>query len=203
MESLFYVTKVKSFDGIFGRIAAPIMVRKNREAEIEANEILGATQGARLLVLGFGPGVGLQDLLRRTQNAKVVGLDPSQIMMEIAAKRNAGEIDAGRLRLIQATAETIPEPEDCFDGAVAVNTIQLCEPFENSLPEIGRVLKPHAKLVTITHDWAAAKHAGSPEIWKARLDSALVTAGFSAIDIFNGKSEKGKAIVVTARWRAK
>ena len=43
MEVLFYVTKIKSFDGIFGRIAAPIMVRKNREAEIEANEILGAT----------------------------------------------------------------------------------------------------------------------------------------------------------------
>lgn len=187
-----------SFDGLFGRIAAPVMVRKNRDAEIEAVQMLAPPEGAKILVIGFGPGLGIAELFQQVAGVEVVGIDPSDVMMKEATKRNSSFIADGRLQLVRTTADSIPFQSGTFDGAIAVNAIQLCEPLDISLTEIGRVMKNKAKLVTITHDWAAAKHAGTAENWIASIKSALSSCGFGAIDDFRGKSEGGKAIVVNA-----
>lgn len=187
-----------SFDGLFGRIAAPVMARKNRDAEIEAVQMLAPPDGAKILVIGFGPGLGIAELFQEVARVEVVGIDPSDVMMKEAAKRNASFITDGRLQLVRTTADSIPFQSGTFDGAIAVNAIQLCEPFDISLTEIGRVMKNKAKLVTITHGWAAAKHAGTTENWIANIKSALSSCGFEAIDDFRGKSEGGKAIIVNA-----
>jgi SAM-dependent methyltransferase len=165
------------FDGPGGAIAAAVMARMNRAAEAEAVELLAPSAGDRVLVLGY---------------------DPSAAMMAAATAANRGAIAAGRVRLLRATADAVPARNACFDSAVAVNTLQLCEPFNQVAHELARVLKRDARLVSFTHDWAVARHGGSTEAWLAQSAAALKDAGFAATESGRGRSEKGRIVRLTA-----
>ena len=81
-----------------------------------------------------------------------------------------------------------------FDGAIAVNTLQFCEPFARTAAELFRVLKPGGRLVSLTHDWVAKKHAGSTNAWLAQLHNAFQSAGFSHLEQFRGSAERGRIL---------
>jgi hypothetical protein len=53
------------FDGVAGRVAARVMARLNADMERAALDALDPRPGDRVLVVGFGPGVGVTELLRR------------------------------------------------------------------------------------------------------------------------------------------
>lgn len=186
------------FDGPVGFLTAMIMASANAGAEREAVAILAPAPADRILAVGFGPGVGVSALAERLTAGQVLGVDPSAAMMKAAARRNARLISAGRVRLARTTAADIPVEEASLDGAIAVNSLQFCEPIVEVAAELARVLRPGAKLVSLTHDWAAARHAGTAKAWVARTRAALAEAGFSAIDSYPAKAEKGHAIVLAA-----
>ncbi len=177
---------------------APMMARMNADAEKEAIELLDPAPGSNILVLGFGPGVGIQYLAERDPEMTILGVDPSTAMMRSASKRNKAAIENGRVKLAETTADSIPADDGRFDGALAVNTIQLCEPIESTVAELGRVMAPGSRLVTLTHDWAAAKHAGSSDEWTAATVPAFEKGAFDAVEAGHGKAEKGKIILITA-----
>jgi ubiquinone/menaquinone biosynthesis C-methylase UbiE len=95
-----------------------------------------------VLAVGFGPGVGVAALVPRLPLGIVGGIDPSSAMIDQARRRNRAAVNEGRVQLVSAGAEAIPWPDDFFDGAVAVNSIQLWQPFDVSLHEVARVLSP-------------------------------------------------------------
>jgi ubiquinone/menaquinone biosynthesis C-methylase UbiE len=187
------------FDGLGGRLVAPIMAKMNADAEAEAVDILDPLPDSRNLVIGFGPGVGIELLGARTRSGSVVGIDPSLAMLKAASMRNKTFISSGNVELMTATADKIPSPDSYFDGAIAVHTLQLCEPIGATVAELARVMKPAALLVTITHSWAVKKHAESVATWQEAMFSAFETGGF--VDLATGlaKAEKGSAILFTAR----
>jgi ubiquinone/menaquinone biosynthesis C-methylase UbiE len=67
------------FDGPAARLIAKAMARGNREAEAEAIAELDPAPDATVLAIGFGPGVGLKLLAPRV--SRVVGVDPSRVMV--------------------------------------------------------------------------------------------------------------------------
>jgi trans-aconitate methyltransferase len=75
----------------------------NAEAETEAVELLAASAGERLLVIGFGPGLGLEILARLCPDTMITGVDPSASMLRSAERRNRAVISAGRMTLHQTT----------------------------------------------------------------------------------------------------
>ena len=186
------------FDGMAGAMVAQIMAKANAEAEAEAIALLDPAPGAAILVIGFGPGVGVELLAKRPGAGRCVGVDPSGAMLREAARRCARHIADGRVALQQATADKVACEDATFDGAIAVNSLQLCEPFTATATELARVLRPGARLVSLTHDWAARKHAGSVEAWVAQVTAALVGAGFTAIENGPGQADKGKILRLTA-----
>ena len=186
------------FDGFAGKLVAPIMARMNAAAEAEAIDLLDAADNANILVLGFGPGVGIEMLAKRIVGGTILGIDPSNAMMKAAAKRNEAMVKIGRVRLERTTANAISAAPASFDGVIAVNTIQLCEPIAPTLTELARVMRPGATLVTITHDWAAAHHAGTADAWMQMMSNAFAGGDFERVEIRRGKSEKGKAIIIRA-----
>lgn len=188
----------KAFDGLSGRLVARIMAAVNAGAENEAVEILAPSRDARTLVIGFGPGVGIEALVERTPAGFVLGIDPSRAMISSAQKRLRRAISRGQVELQQTTADKVDAADGAFDGAIAVNSLQLCEPIHSTARELSRVLKPSAKLVTLTHDWAAARHAGTAERWLMDTTEALEAAGFTDLDVGQAKSEKGRALRVCA-----
>jgi ubiquinone/menaquinone biosynthesis C-methylase UbiE len=175
------------------------MARMNRAAEAEALEMLAPAPDASVLAVGFGPGVGLALLADRLTVGRVVGVDPSGTMLKTATRANRTAIAAGRVELRQARADATGAPDATFDGAVAVNSLQLCAPFAATAGELARVLKPGARLVSLTHDWALARHGGSAEAWLAEARAALAAAGFVELRDFRGQAEKGRIVALTAQ----
>jgi ubiquinone/menaquinone biosynthesis C-methylase UbiE len=187
------------FASPLGPLVAKVMACANAGAEAEAIDILAPSPSASLLVIGFGAGVGIATLVQRHPTVTVVGVDPSPSMHREAARRNRAAVASGRVRLLQASADAIACPGDAFDGVLAVNALQMCEPFDATAAELARVMRRDARLVTLTHDWAMARHAGSVENWVARVSLAFQGAGFGEIQSFAASAEKGHSIALLAR----
>jgi ubiquinone/menaquinone biosynthesis C-methylase UbiE len=130
------------------------MARVNRDMEHTAIDVLGPADSDRVLSIGFGPGVGLTELLTRIPDGRAAGIDPSPAMVAQARRRNRGAVEAGRLVIAEAAAEGIPWPDGSFDGVLAVNSIQLWAPLPDGLGEVARVLRPGGAFVALTHVWA-------------------------------------------------
>lgn len=90
--------------GPLGRLVGRLMAKSNASFSVwVVGEIETAypTEASRIVELGSGPGVGLQETLRLFPNAQVWGIDPSREMLSQARKRNASAISRGRLNLIR------------------------------------------------------------------------------------------------------
>lgn len=157
------------------------MARMNRDMELEAIAEFAPDHDASVLVVGFGPGVGVAELAARLPAGVVGGVDPSAAMVEQARRRNRSAIERGQVTLERSAADVLPWPDGTFTGALAVNSIQLWDPLDASLREVARVLAPASVLVSITHVWAIEKQ--SPlEAWASSTTGLLAAAGFDHID---------------------
>jgi arsenite methyltransferase len=95
-----------------------------------------------VLVLGHGPGIGLLEAAARSRN--VIGVDPSELMREVARRRCADLIGQGRVRLEPRDAAGTGEPDASGDVALAVNDV-IWPDRSAGFAELHRVLRrPHA-----------------------------------------------------------
>ena len=190
---------IRSFDGPAGTVAAKVMARMNRGAEVAAVETLAPGPHDTVLAIGFGPGVGVELLAARLVGGRVVGVDPSGVMMREATRRNARFIDHGKVQLHRAGVQAIPVSDASCDGAIAVNSAQLWQPFADGVAEVARVLRPGARLVTLTHDWALEKQAGRVDAWLESARETLERHGFTEIEHWRAHVERGRSITLCAR----
>jgi len=190
------------FDGAAGLVTARIMAVMNRDAELEAVGILAPHPGDRILAIGIGPGVGIGHLISSAEGLTVVGVDPSVVMLTAARQRNRPAIESGAVTLVQTTADALMWGDASFDGAVAVNSLQLWEPLEASLAEVARVLRPGARLVTLTHDWAVERSTGrTPDSWADYIGELGERFGLTELATWRARAEHGRSVVVTLTKR--
>jgi ubiquinone/menaquinone biosynthesis C-methylase UbiE len=185
------------FEGVAGRVAASVMARVNRDMERAAVGELDPEPDDDVLAVGFGPGVGIQELVLQLERGCVAGIDPSSTMVEQARRRNRAAVDAGQVVLVEAAADAIPFPDGAFGGVVAVNSLQLWRPLEGSLREVARVLAPGGALVTVTHVWAIEKQEPLDE-WLARTTSLLGSSGLGDVRHRRGSFRSGAGLVLSA-----
>lgn len=126
---------------LYARIFAPALSPLyNRAADDVAVELASRGRGqAAILDLGCGPGDLAVRLASRLQAARIVGLDLSPTMIELAKRH---ETPGGGLRFVVGDAASLPFEADSFD--VVVSTLSLhhwAEPAA-SFAEIRRVLRP-------------------------------------------------------------
>jgi ubiquinone/menaquinone biosynthesis C-methylase UbiE len=202
----------KMFEGLAGRATAKVMARMNRDSEREAIDLLSPSPGDRVVALGIGAGVGVDLLAARLsgtvlsgtvpsgdRESKVVGVDPSTAMLAEARRRNRRWIDLGTVELLEATTALLDLENGAFDGAIAVNSIQLWEPPDVSLREVSRVLRSGARLVTLTHDWAIERSTGKEvDGWSEWIRVLAESSGFTAPRVWRGKAESGKPVAFVA-----
>ena len=101
-------------------------------------------------------------------------MDPAQPMVRAATTRNRDGVARGQVHLELATAADLSWGAATFDGALAVNSIQMWEPLDRSLAEVARVLRPGSRLVTLTHDWALRRDHPPVDAWWASIAPMLV-----------------------------
>ena len=148
----------------------------NADMERAALAMAEPTDEERLLVVGFGPGVGLVALLDRVTPASVLAVDPSPAMMRTAQRRLAVHRHGDLVELRAVPAVDISCPPR-FDAALAVNAEQLWDPHGASVHAVGDALRPGGRFVSLTHQWAITKHH-SLSAWQRLVEADLAAAGF-------------------------
>lgn len=110
-------------------------------------DAVGVEDGTRCFDAGCGSGLALQ--LARSRGAKVVGIDASAGLLEVARRR----VPDGDIR--QGDLEELPFDSDAFDAVTAFNSVQYAADPATALREIARVARPGALVAVVT--WGAAE----------------------------------------------
>ena len=146
--------------GLLGRVIGRGMARHNEREARWTVGLLGIQPEARVLEIGFGPGVAIQYAAERTTRGHVSGIDCSEAMLQMARKRNSSRLANGLVDLAKADVQSLPYPDDSFDRAFTIHCIYFWRDPAPCLREIRRVLRPDG-LVAITirpvHQWQGRK----------------------------------------------
>jgi SAM-dependent methyltransferase len=134
--------------GFGGRAAGWVMAKRgsNRERNIWAVGLLDVQAQDRVLEIGFGPGIAIQEFARRATSGLVVGVDHSEVMVQQARKRNAAAVSAGRVDLRLGSADALPAFEAPFDKILAVNSLMFWDDPVARLKELHDLLRPGGQL---------------------------------------------------------
>lgn len=168
--------------GVPGWLAGKLMARGK---DAFARELLGAAGVAptdRVLEVGFGPGIGIEAAAGLVPRGCVAGVDISALMLRMAERRNRAAIREGRVRLSLATVSDLPYPDESFDVAFAINSVQFWpEPVED-LKEVRRVLRPGGRLAIGVQLPSWITPAGELERLARRVEEQAKVAGFRDVE---------------------
>jgi arsenite methyltransferase len=131
-------------------------------------EALDARPGERILDVGCGPGFYVAEVLDRVgSEGSVVGVDASDQMLAVAAKRTEGR---GNVAFHRSDATALPVEDADFDAALSVQVLEYVEDVGAALREIARVLRPGGRVVLWDVDWTTISWRSADP---ARMDRIL------------------------------
>lgn len=178
--------------GLLGRWIGRKMAQQHVPENQWTVNVLKAAQRDRILEIGFGPGLAIEQLTKIVTHGLIAGIDFSQTMLNAASQRNAQSIRTGLVELRYGDAASLPYADASFDKVYSIHSIYFWPQPGNALREICRVLKPRGTLVlTILpkEKWGADdpdKPIGTPECTPytaEELKSLLIPAGFTSVHV--------------------
>jgi ubiquinone/menaquinone biosynthesis C-methylase UbiE len=101
----------------------------------------GRLDGARVLDVGCGRGVGVQILLEQFGAGQVYGVDLDPQQVRRAQQRFAGK-SKGRAVLTVGSVDKLPFPDEYFDAVFDFGMLHHVVDWQAGVAEIQRVLKP-------------------------------------------------------------
>ena len=132
----------------------------------------------RVLEIGCGPGVALRDIAKIAMRGFVAGIDPFELMVHQAVRRNREAIRRGRVDIQLASTSAIPYPDRHFNKACGTNSIQFSRALLYDLREVHRVLRPSGlALFSIQPMWKGGTNRAAITIVR-NLAAAMGDAGF-------------------------
>lgn len=128
----------------FGNPSFPRTMRK--KLAYAAHRLAGCEQ---ILEIGAGRGLQLSYFLERMPvDCRYAGIDLAHGALRIATQRLAPEL-AGRVSLVNSTAEDLPFRGGAFDGMFCLDALHHVTSQPAVLREIARVLRPGSPIVCI------------------------------------------------------
>jgi SAM-dependent methyltransferase len=116
--------------GLIGRLAGSIMAHRasNQLRNRWTVGLLDLQPSDQVLEVGSGPGIALAQVAGCLTSGRVVGLDYSKTMHDMAAKRNRHAIRDGRASLVIGSAEELDQMADQaldgpFDHIFGINVV--------------------------------------------------------------------------------
>ena len=135
--------------GLIGRlILAPMWNRRNSALNDVAFERLALRPDDCVLEVGFGGGYLMGRMAAVVTEGRLAGVDVSPAMVDVCSSRFRALIQASRLDLQCASAESLPYPDGHFTKACTVNSIFYWPDAQQAIHELSRVLEPGGRLVT-------------------------------------------------------
>jgi ubiquinone/menaquinone biosynthesis C-methylase UbiE len=195
----FIAAQARRAAGPLGRLIAFIMAFETWTANRKAIEALDVRDGNQVLDVGCGPGRSLAALAARAGRGRVVGLDPSPLMADVARRRNRLAASSGRIEVTVGEIERLPFPDGTFDRVLCVHVLYFWTDLHVALHELRRVLRVGARLSLLFRSKADARAVQSfpPDVYRfatrPELVAALVASGFI---VCSGDSESEPVLLV-------
>ena len=141
------------FDRIAGRydlLNRVISFKLDNRWRMQAIEILIQGDSPRIVDLGTGTGDMIFSAMKSAHgDARLVGLDFSLNMLQLAQSKRAAQPCRGTATFVQGSAMASPFKNSSFDGAMSAFVLRNVSDLESFFCEACRVLKPGGKLVTL------------------------------------------------------
>jgi SAM-dependent methyltransferase len=118
-------------------------------------------------------------LSRRTTRGTVYGVDQSGVMLRQATRRNAAAVRAGRVRLVRATVERLPEIGEPLDAVLAVNSLGFWTDPALRLGDLHARLRPGGRIAVASQPRCPGATAATTAQAAAEIENLLRQAGFS------------------------
>ncbi len=142
------------------RIRTHRLYSKGANLEEGIDEALKLEPGESLLDIGTGPGNFPTRLRSSGHIGRLVGVDFSSGMLEVAR----GQTNA--VQWLQANAMELPFPDSSFDVVTARHMLYHVPDINKALQEAARVLKPNGRFLAVTNDDGYMK-----EYWDAIIEA--------------------------------
>lgn len=170
---------------IYGRFAAVLWNRRNVALNDTAFDALALQPTDRVLEIGFGGGFLLGRMLPTLTDGLLAGVDISPAMVAHVARKHREAVDADKLALTCAPAESLPFAAATFTKACSVNSVFYWRDATLGLAEIGRVLARGGTFVlclTCKASLAKRPFAAAIRLFEpAELEGLMATHGFQNI----------------------
>jgi ubiquinone/menaquinone biosynthesis C-methylase UbiE len=158
-----------------------------------------------VLEVGFGPGRALERVGGMVTTGRVAGVDASEEMLRMAARRCWRLVRDGRVELHAGTAERLPFPDAAFDKAYSVHTLYFWERPAAVVAELRRVLRPGGLLALCFRPTDAPGTADFPStIYRfytgAEAAGLLREGGFDEVSVTETGGSRA-LLLATARVR--
>jgi SAM-dependent methyltransferase len=176
--------------GPLGRIGGALMARGNAETERSLVKLAAIARTETVLVLGPGPGIGLEAAGERA--AKAIGVEPSELMRESCERRCLAQIACGRVRVLPGDAEHTGQPDASVDVLLSVNNVMLWPDREAGLAEALRVLRPGGRLLMSAHE----------RLLPDGLTEAVRASGFADVQSWTWQPQNTRLATLAAQLRA-
>jgi demethylmenaquinone methyltransferase / 2-methoxy-6-polyprenyl-1,4-benzoquinol methylase len=112
-------------------------------------ESCGVKPGEHVLDVATGTGDVAIEFARRTHAARIVGLDPSTGMLDVARTKVAADERARRIELIEGNALALPFADGSFDVVTIAFGLRNLPDYPRGVREMARVLKPGGGLTVL------------------------------------------------------
>lgn len=170
-----------------------MMARRTSAAIPWAIGLLPLEPSHRVADVGFGHGDSLAALLERVPQGRVAGIEMSETMLDVAAKRFKAEISSGRLALHHSADGRLSHVgEGQFDLAVSFNTIYITEDPAVLFADLRRLLVPGGRAAVTFPErsgfatFPPAQTEGFFLHELADLSRAMTEVGFEDVTVHDG-----------------
>ncbi|MHA6487731.1 class I SAM-dependent methyltransferase [Bacillus cabrialesii] len=165
--------------GVFGMIAGYIMAAENQTLNQWTIDQLGITRGDSILEVGFGPGYCMQQMLKRERSVQLHGVDVSEAMMKLAARR----LKSKGVRLMQGSIETFPLTASFYDKVISVNNYTIWNDQTKGVKQIYRALKPGGRAAITMQPREADASPERTKSFAKQMIADFKAAGFEDIEL--------------------
>lgn len=153
----------------------------NRRRNRWVVSLLDVQAADRVLEIGFGPGVAIAELARAGA-VHVYGIDHSDVMLRQASRRNAAAIRAGRVTLLNASADQLPPAlGGPFDVILAVNSLGFWPVPGERLADLRQRLAPGGRIAVVSQPRCPGATATTSRRAAAEIENQLRGAGFTQL----------------------
>jgi len=200
----FLAKQLERPSGWFGRYVMGRVLNRTTAAHNDlVRQELAIGPEDRVLEIGFGGAALLAKLCREASGGSVTGVEVSDEMLALAAKRFRNAIASGRMTLKRASVEALPFADAQFDKACTVNTTYFWRDLAGGLSELRRVIRPGGRLligVVSADDMVrnGLDHHGFACHSNQQLEAALAAASFQVRRVRSGSDSRGTFYAFTA-----